>query len=99
MFQEIDVATGKMLFTWHSLGHIRLAESEAALPPNSGKGSTAPYDYFHINSVEKLPNGDYLISARNTWGVYEISGKTGKVVWRLGGKKSDFEMGRGARTN
>jgi hypothetical protein len=97
MFQEVDVATGKVLFTWHSLGHVALAESEAALPPKTGAGSTAPYDYFHINSVEKLANGDYLISARNTWGVYEISGKTGKVVWRLGGKKSDFTMGPGTK--
>jgi arylsulfotransferase ASST len=97
MFQELDVATGKVRFTWHSLGHIALSESEAALPPNTGAGSTAPYDYFHINSVERLANGDYLISARNTWGVYEISGKTGKVLWRLGGKQSDFTMGPGTK--
>jgi hypothetical protein len=97
MFQEIDVATGKVLFTWHSLGHVALSESEAAIPPNSGRGSTAPYDYFHINSVQLLPNGDYLISARNTWGTYEISHTTGRVVWRLGGKKSDFALGPGLR--
>jgi hypothetical protein len=28
-----------------------------------------------------------------------VDRKTGGVVWRLGGKKSDFEMGRGARTD
>jgi hypothetical protein len=97
MFQELDVATGKVLFTWHSIGHVALSESEASLPPKQGAGSKAPYDYFHINSVQKLPNGNYLISARNTWGVYEISHRTGKVVWRLGGKKSDFTLGPGMK--
>ncbi len=97
IFEEIDVATGKVLFSWHSLGHIGLDEAEFPPPPKSGKGSDAPYDYFHINSVEKEKNGNFLISARNSWGVYEISRRTGKVVWRLGGKKSDFTMGPGTQ--
>ena len=37
-----------------------------------------------------------LISARRTSAVYKIDRKTGEVVWRLGGEKSDFEMGEGA---
>jgi hypothetical protein len=45
--------------------------------------------------VEKEPNGNYLISARNSSAVYEIDGKSGAVLWRLGGKKSDFDMGPG----
>jgi Arylsulfotransferase (ASST) len=28
--------------------------------------------------------------------VYKVDRKTGEIVWRLGGKKSDFEMGPGA---
>jgi Arylsulfotransferase (ASST) len=28
---------------------------------------------------------------------YKIDRKSGEVIWRLGGKKSDFEMGEGAR--
>ena len=35
------------------------------------------------------------MSARNTWGVYKVSRRTGEVLWRLGGKRSDFEMGKG----
>ena len=31
-----------------------------------------PFDYFHINSVEVGPDGDLLISARNTCALYEI---------------------------
>jgi arylsulfotransferase ASST len=93
--QEIDVATGKVLFDWHSIDHVPIDESYI---PLSGPGSPPPgnpYDYFHVNSVEKEPNGDYLISARNTSAIYELDGKTGAVLWRLGGKKTDFAMGTG----
>jgi hypothetical protein len=38
-----------------------------------------------------------LISARETSAVYKIDRKTGEVMWRLGGKNSDFEMGEGTR--
>ena len=31
-----------------------------------------PFDYFHINSIDQQPNGRTLISARNTWALYEL---------------------------
>lgn len=46
-----------------------------------------------MNAVEKLPSGDYLISARHTSAIYLISGKDGSVVWQLGGRNSSFEQG------
>jgi hypothetical protein len=94
--QEVDIATGRVLFTWHSLGHVAISESEVAVPAKDSDPN-AVYDYFHVNSVQLEPNGNLLVSARNTWGVYEISRKTGKVLWRLGGKRSDFTMGPGTR--
>jgi hypothetical protein len=45
----------------------------------------------HANSIERLPDGDYLLSAHNTYALYKISHKDGTILWRLGGKKSDFE--------
>jgi len=92
IFQEVDVATGKVLFTWHSIGHIAIDESYIPLTDPGAPPPGNPYDYFHVNSVEEEPNGNFLISARNTSAVYEIDRKTGDVVWRLGGKKSDFQM-------
>jgi arylsulfotransferase ASST len=61
------------------------------------KDASAPYDYFHVNSVEPGPNDTLIVSARHTHAVYEISKRTGRIVWRLGGKRSDFEMGPGTR--
>jgi Arylsulfotransferase (ASST) len=96
IFQEVNIKTGRVLFEWHSWPAVGLEESYTPAPKPPAKGKKAPpYDYFHINSVELEPNGNYLISARNTHAVYEIDGKTGKILWRLGGKKSDFKMGPG----
>jgi Arylsulfotransferase (ASST) len=92
--QEIDLATGKVLFDWDSLSHVALNESFLGLP--SGKAKGTPMDYFHINSVQEMQNGNLLISARNTWALYEVDRSTGKIVWRLNGKHSDFTMGAGS---
>jgi hypothetical protein len=92
--QEIDVATGRLLFSWDSLDHVPVSDTYQSL---SGGTKQAPFDYFHINSVSVAPDGDLLISARNTWTVYKVSRSNGKIVWRLNGRQSDFEMGPGAR--
>lgn len=54
--------------------------------------STDAWDYFHLNSVEKDDHGDYLISARHTSTIYKINGKTGDIIWRLGGSHSNFSL-------
>jgi hypothetical protein len=92
--QEIDIATGDLLFEWDSLDHIGF--DETYLPVEGGHGTKSkPYDYFHINTIEDAGDGDLLIGARNTWCMYKVSRKTGEIVWRLGGKKTDFTMGPG----
>jgi hypothetical protein len=92
--QEIDVATGKVLFSWHSIGHVPFKQSYAGPP---APGHDFPYDYFHVNSVAVDTDGNLLISARNTWTVYKVDRTTGKIIWRLGGMKSSFKLGDGAR--
>jgi Arylsulfotransferase (ASST) len=84
--QELDIETGEVLLEWHSLDHVGLDATY-----------TKPYDYFHINSIDVYDDDHLLISSRNTCTVYKVDRKTGKVVWRLGGKSSDFEIGSGAR--
>ena len=91
--QEINVATGAVLFEWNSLDHVPLAESRQ---PLAGGTAKTPYDYFHINSIALAPDGDLLISSRNTWTIYKVARPGGAILWRLGGKKSDFEAGPGA---
>jgi hypothetical protein len=89
--QEIDVETGAVLFEWHTLGSIPLGESFRPAPKEQGK----IHDPWHLNSVELDSDGDFIVSARHANALYKIDRDTGAVVWRLGGKESDFEMGRG----
>jgi hypothetical protein len=89
--QQVDVATGLVVWEWHALGHIPLSESYATAK------NSAFYDAFHINSIQALPHDRVLISARDTSAVYEIARAGSRIVWTLGGKASDFRLGRGAR--
>jgi hypothetical protein len=95
--QEVDIATGHVLFEWHSYPQIAVQESYSQPPKNQLGTKAFPYDYIHLNSIDEEPNGNLLISGRNTHAAYEVSRKTGKILWRLGGKKSDFHMGPEAR--
>jgi hypothetical protein len=91
--QELDIQTGEVLFEWQSFHHVGLEETHATLLQDGRPG----IDYFHINSIDVDHDDNLLISARETSAVYKIDRKTGEVIWRLGGKKSDFEMGPGTR--
>ncbi|PNH38028.1 hypothetical protein VD0004_g8770 [Verticillium dahliae] len=65
----------------------------------SGRSSSDAWDYFHLNSVDKDNEGNYLISARNYAALFKVSGATGKVIWQLGGLHggSSFEIAPAAR--
>jgi hypothetical protein len=93
--QQIDVRTGLVMFEWTSLDHIGLAESYER---PSKSTTSSPFDFFHINSINLDEDGSLLISARNTWAVYELDGHSGQVIWRLGGRKSDFKPAAGTLT-
>ena len=88
--QEIDVKTGLVMWEWHALGHIPASESN-----NPVRRSGYPWDFVHINSVDPGPAGDVLLSARNTWALYDVDIHSGGFVWRLGGRRSSFKLGPG----
>jgi hypothetical protein len=86
--QEVDVKSGAVLFEWHSLDHVPLTDSYAPI--------LNPYDYFHVNSIDLHPDGNLIVSARNTSAVYKLDRKSGEILWTLNGRSSDFEMGPAA---
>jgi hypothetical protein len=88
IIQEVDIASGRLLFEWRSLEHIAPEESREAL--------AEPYDYLHPNSIQQLADGNLLVSARHTWALYKLERGTGTVMWTLGGKRSQFGIGAGA---
>ncbi|KAI0395967.1 Arylsulfotransferase-domain-containing protein [Xylariaceae sp. FL0594] len=83
--QEIDVATGNLVWMWRASDHYDLSESYYEY--TSGPG---PYDYIHINSAAKVSDGNFLVSARHTHSVTLVDQKSGKRIWTLGGKNSSF---------
>jgi hypothetical protein len=91
--QEVDIRTGRVVWEWRSLDHVPIRDTFAETPRRPGN----PFDYFHINSIIDTPDGNVLISGRSTNAVYKVSRRTGRVIWTLGGKRSDFRMGKGAR--
>jgi Arylsulfotransferase (ASST) len=90
--QEIDIKTGLVMFEWHALGHVALGDSHNPPPPG-----TYPWDYIHVNSISVEPSGNLLLSARNTWTLYEIDAHTGEILWRLGGDHSNYKLGPGVQ--
>ena len=95
IFQEVDLRTGLVRREWHSLDHIPLSDSYSTATTTSTKW---PFDFFHINSIDQLPSGKTLISARNTWALYELNTLTGQVLESVGGKHSDIKLEGGAAT-
>ena len=92
--QEIDVKTGLVEEEWDSLDHVPVSASDFRAPANP----SAPFDYFHVNAVQPLAGGDLLVSSRNTSAAYLVDPAAGgDVVWTLGGRRSSFTLGRGAR--
>jgi hypothetical protein len=89
IIQEINIQTGHVDWEWHAYGHVTLSESYVPKTEH-------PYDFFHINSIQLLPNGNLLVSARGTWAIYEINMKTGKIPYNFGGKNSSFKLEPGA---
>jgi len=90
VIQEIDIPSGRVLFEWHSLDHIALEESSELGVTHDGN-----VDYFHLNSIGVDTDGHLLVSARHTSAVYKVHRRTGAVIWRLGGKRTDFVLGPG----
>ena len=84
--QEIDIATGKVLFQWNSADHVPYSQSEQPLPASA----STPWDWFHINAVHLAGDGNLLIDGRDTWTAYKVNIHTGKIIWQLGGKDSSF---------
>jgi hypothetical protein len=92
--QEVDVATGKLVWQWRSDRHIALSESYAK--PVVGPGWI--WDYLHLNAISIDPtDGNVLISGRNTSTCYKINRRSGKIMWRLGGKHSDYPLNASTR--
>lgn len=93
--QEVDVATGRVLLDWDALDEIDLSETfqkVAEKGNGSGVSPATPFDPIHLNSVEADGDTALLVSARHTHAIYAIDRSSGRLLWRLGGRRSDFDV-------
>jgi hypothetical protein len=86
--QEIDIRTGRVLFSWNSAHHVPYVQSEQPLPVSP----STRWDWFHVNAIHLDTDGQLLIDARNTWTAYQVDPRSGRVNWQLGGKASSFRL-------
>ena len=84
--QEVDVHSGLVLWSWNSADHVPYSQSEQPLPASP----STPWDWFHLNAVKHGPGHTVIIDARDTWTAYDVSLRSGRIRWQLGGKASSF---------
>ncbi|KAJ6445423.1 arylsulfotransferase protein [Purpureocillium lavendulum] len=90
LIQEAEVETGKVVFQWRASEHFNVSDTFRAIGGEGDPGG-APFDWFHINSIDKDPKGNYLISSRYLNCLGYIDGRTGELLWILGGKSNMFK--------
>lgn len=84
LVQEIDPVTNDLLFEWATLDFFTVADS---MWDYHGEGV---WDFAHMNSVEKTPDGNFLISYRHLSAIVLVDGRTNEVLWVMGGKRNQF---------
>lgn len=98
LIQEVNIETGELLFEWRASHHHALAESYIDVFPQGERAN--PWDWYHINSIQKDDAGNYLVSARHTRTIIYINGSTGEIIWVLGGKRNMFkDLSNGGATD
>jgi hypothetical protein len=95
-FQEVDIETGEVRFTWKATDHFKLNESLA----DEYSDTELEFDWFHMNAISKTVEGNYLISIRHLRAVALINGTDGSRIWQVGGVNNSFkDMSGGNATN
>ncbi len=75
-----EVQDGKVVFDWWSSDHPEMSAWESSVFDTS-------YDCVHFNSVQVLPDGNWLCSFRHLCSLVKIdrAGGTGDILWRIAG--------------
>lgn len=95
-FEDIPLFSddGRVPFQWCASDHLDINENPTRkefIAAHKGQTPDRAWDPVHLNSVDKTPAGDYLISARHLDSIMLVSHLDGSIMWRLGGVKSSFK--------
>ncbi|KKK19923.1 hypothetical protein AOCH_002514 [Aspergillus ochraceoroseus] len=100
VFQEIDIATGDLLFEWRASEYVPINNTYHQRQGTAGKDRESAFDFFHLNSIDQDDEGNYIISSRHMHTISCIDRHTGEILWTLGGKTNEFkDLSDGEATN
>lgn len=93
VIQEVNELNDE-IWRWDMSDHFDPADSTfpinfwSGLPrPPAGTGVDQfpnAWDSFHINAIDRQPDGDYIVTVRHMDGVFRVDRDSGNVLWTLG---------------
>lgn len=86
VIQELDAAKN-VVFEWHAADHYEFGDVD-----ETWLNSPVNVDWTHFNAVELDTDGNLLISVRHFNEITKVNRLDGSVMWRLGGKKNQFNF-------
>ena len=102
-FEEVDIKTGETRFAWRASDWFSITETTVGYNDVEDYGhptNTDGWDFFHINSLEKTKDGNYLVLGRRLNLITLINGTSGEPIWQIGGKNNQYaDLSDGAATN
>lgn len=85
---EIDTTTNHIIHQWNSKDHFSILETGEHLNLKAQH-----IDYFHLNSIQYIEHDQtVLLSSRDMSEITKVKWPEGQIVWRMGGKKNEFEF-------
>ena len=84
-----EVSNGSVVFDWWSTDHADMEQwVDPVFMPQNGDDLK---DYVHFNSIDILPDGNWLCSFRHVSSIVKIdrTDSTGNILWRVAGADND----------
>ncbi len=86
VIQEFD-ETKALIWEWKGHDHYQFDDVDPVWLSNPNK-----VDWTHANAVERDPDGNIMVSLRHFNEITKIDFQTGNIIWRLGGKRNQFNF-------
>ena len=84
--QHLD-GSGALVFEWSAFDHFDITDL------SEEERTGAAVNWTHGNALELDADGDLLVSFRSLSEVTKVDGRTGAVLWRMGGRRNQFHFG------
>jgi len=87
--QEFDKDLN-LIYTWNSADHFEITDGDE----NSSyvDFTEKQIDYVHANGISVDSDTSFLISSRHMNEITKVDRRTADIIWRLGGKKNQFQF-------